>query len=516
MTEFAIPEIPWDLIASQRNAMRKPWSGDYSLQTPALWLDYPWSFTLEGKTYTSFSCFAEARRRVEDAESDVRCQLEVVGHQVECLRCGIDLGLPLMNVPAFDLIHYGTAPLATAFGSAMILREGHFAAFGPAVHTAEEVLKLRKPDLLKAGVLPRILERIQYYSDVTQGKVILTPCDTAGPWSIATSIWHYQDMLEAIHTAPEAVHYLLDLVTDCTIEWYNIQETYIGRWGRSHSSFSSPFFPRGIGIGDDTLVAVSPATWEEFFLPYNNRLTHEYGNAILYHCCMRYDTHFPSIDKTDGFKGLDAGVDHNDFDKIEAALVQARGIWSRPLGPQDMDLIDRLRGKVGLLFAVSGSDRTDAIRQARDFLADLDAPGRTRWRSEFVRRWNVSKLLPAADIGSVGCVRLDDPLDWQSWPGQTYAIGNALADIQAKYGAADGLVYAANRFMVERAGRWLPQPGGGPREGLGDRDAGALARVHRDEAVASQHGQADCALIAVHPAKRGGSAVLLDPGVVEP
>lgn len=389
MTSFVIPDTPWDLIAEQRNVMRRLWNGDYSLRTPVLSLDFPWSFELEGKTYSPFGCFTETRRRVEDAEFDLRCQFEVVTHQIDCLQCSAEVGIPLQNTPAFDLIHYGTAPLATAFGSTMILREGHVAAFEPAVHSAAEVMQLKKPDLLHDGVLPDILKRIQFYNEVTQGKVILTPCDTAGPWSIATSIWHYEDMLEAIHTDPDAVHYLLDLVTECIIEWYNIQEAYIGRWGRTHSSFSTPFFPRGIGIGDDTLVTVSPSIWEEFFLPYNNRLSREYGNLILYHCCMRYDTHFESIIKTEGFRGLDAGVDYNDFTKIEAALLKTGGVWTRMVGPNDMDLIHRLRGKVGLLFNVSGDDREDAICQARKFLDDLANLERTCQLSPLVRGWKM-------------------------------------------------------------------------------------------------------------------------------
>jgi len=43
----------------------------------------------------------------------------------------------------------------------------------------------------------------------TQGNVILTPCDAAGPWSVATSICHYEDLLAAIRTHPAAVHAFL-------------------------------------------------------------------------------------------------------------------------------------------------------------------------------------------------------------------------------------------------------------------------------------------------------------------
>jgi hypothetical protein len=182
-------------------------------------------------------------------------------------------------------------------------------------------------------------------------------------------------MLEAIYTAPQAVHRLLDMVTECLIEWWNIQETYIGRWGRGHTSHSI-FMPRGVFIGDDCLVTVSPQIWEEFFMPYNNRLSREYGNFITYHCCMRYDTHFESIIKTDGFAGFDPSPEYNDFNKIASALEKAHGIWTRSLSNQDAhkDFIRRLRGKVGMMFSVGGKNRMAAIQQTRDFLAFLADP----------------------------------------------------------------------------------------------------------------------------------------------
>lgn len=377
MTTFDIPKIPWELVARQRNLVRRLWNREYDLSSPVICIGWPYEFDSAIGRIKDFGCATESLRRMNDPEFDVYCQLQSVRHQIECLEASAEVGHVLANVPAFDLIHFGTGPLATAFGSRMVLRDGLQPAFEPAVHTAEEVMRLKKPDLFRDGICPQILDRIQYYNRATRGEVILTPCDTAGPWSIATSIWHYEDMLEAIHTAPEAVHYLLNMVTDCIIEWYNIQETYIGRWGRTHTSFSFPFFQRGIFIGDDCLVTVSPTMWEEFFMPYNNRLSQEYGRMIFYHCCMRYDGHFESIAKTDGFIGFDAQPSHNDFAKIAATLERHHAIWTRPCGPSDMDLILRLAGKVGMLFAVNGSDRADAVRQTRDFLAALRQIGCT-------------------------------------------------------------------------------------------------------------------------------------------
>ncbi len=89
---------------------------------------------------------------------------------------------------------------------------------------------------------------------------------------------------------------------------------------------------------------------------------------------MRYDTHFESLAKTEGFLGFDAAPEHNDVASIESVLTRSRGIWMQPLGPGHGDLINRLRGKVGMVFAVNGADRRDAIHKARDFLGLLSDP----------------------------------------------------------------------------------------------------------------------------------------------
>jgi hypothetical protein len=220
MTQYDIPETPWNLIAEQRNVLRKIWNRDFSLQPPVLKLGWDWEFALPERTFRNFYFSEEAKRRVEDPDFDARCQLEMVRHEIECLKCGAEVGIPLANTPAFDLLHF----------------------------------------------------------------------------------------------------------------------------------------------------------WEEYFLPYNNRLAREFGGLITYHCCLRYDTHFEAIVKTEGFIGFDPGLSHNALEKIEAALVKARGIWTQPLGPDQLDLIRRLRGKIGMFFAVHGQDRADAIRKAQDFLAALAVP----------------------------------------------------------------------------------------------------------------------------------------------
>jgi hypothetical protein len=326
---------------------------------------------------------------IADPETDVRAQLQNIRETIEHLEAGQDLGVALANYPGMHLLHFGTGPLATAFGSHLVVREDEQPFVEPAVHTPDEVMRLRKPDLLRDGLCPQILERIEFYNEATQGKLPLNCSDNAGPWTIATQVWHYEDMLAAIHTAPEAVHYLLDLVTECMIEFTHIQITRMARWSGKCGTVPWPWHPRGFGLGDDTMVTVSPQAWEEFYLPYNNRISREFG-GVTYHCCYGWDRYFPSVVKTDGFIGMDAFPEYNDLDRIEAALA-GRGVWTTLLGDMptqrpvtaggrdrtgssrrpwqdDLRAIRRLKGKTGMFLGVHGDDRQDAVDRAKRLL----------------------------------------------------------------------------------------------------------------------------------------------------
>lgn len=114
------------------------------------------------------------------------------------------------------------------------------------------------------------------------------------------------------------------------------------------------------------MVTKSPAAFEELHLPYNNRVSHELG-GIIYHCCMKYDTYFPALLKTEGFMGMDPQPGHNDIGKIEETL-SGRGVWVKELNEKHIDLIRRFRGKIGLFLSASGDTRRIAIDSAKRLL----------------------------------------------------------------------------------------------------------------------------------------------------
>jgi len=356
MRKFDIPEIPHEFVDKAKMKLRKVWAlEDLNLNDPAIFIG--WNEGAEKLINPG------SKAMVENPELDVSSQLAGVRRTIEFLTAGDGF----CNIPAMNLVHFGTGPLATAFGSKVVLRDGSQPAFIPAVHTPKEASQLEKPNLLKDGMCKQILERIEYYNEATQGKIPLTVSDCAGPWSVATQIWHYEDMLEAIYTAPEVVHSFMDLVTDCLIEFTYIQQERIVNYCGYHTTTGSLWRPRGWGLGDDTLVTVSPKHFQEFFMPYNERLSRELG-GITYHCCMRYDFQLESIAKTEGFMGFDPVPEYNDLDIIERVL-SGKGVWCCLLS--DRNLIKRFGGKVGIFLQESGKSRQDAldnVAKLREFL----------------------------------------------------------------------------------------------------------------------------------------------------
>jgi len=352
--ECDIPEIPWDLVDEARRRTRLACERkDLDLSEPALSIswDRP-EEPAEGRSSMSGCILGNQKRMIADPHYDLHWQVVWIRRQVEHLIAGRELGTPLANHFSLHLLHFGTGPLASAFGSRMIVRDQEQPSYEPAVHTPEEALKLRKPDLRTVGILPDILDRIAFYNEATEGRIPMTFCDTASPWSIGTQIWHYEDMLEATHSAPEAVHAFLDMLTDCIIEWHDIQKARVGRWTMSNVCIPDSWIPNGFLMGDDCMFSVSPETFESFFLPYNNRLSRAFG-GVFYHCCLRHDFQFKGMAKTEGFLGMDGDLENNDEDAI-ISILDERGVWFRRMGLNQMAFVRRLQGRVGCLLNRSG------------------------------------------------------------------------------------------------------------------------------------------------------------------
>ena len=362
MKKFDIPEIPRELMLRATRKAFDIYDGtDLEQNDPAITLHW------DDPDYMDYLAAADPKRMVEDPEYDLETQLKNIRYSIKMLEAG---STGVGSYPVLNLVHFGTGPIATAFGARMVMQTGIQPHFDPAFHTAEEALHTEMPDLFRGGWLGAILDRIEYYNEATQGKIPIAVSDNAGPWSIATSVWHFEDMLEGILSAPEAVHHLLSLTTRAIIEVNDIQcRMARNAWGVMGDTLGGGWLPRGGYVGDDVMVTVSTPMWKEFFQPYNEILSHRYG-GVVYHCCMKHDWHLQAMSETAGFMGFDADPMYNDLGKIESALT-GKGGWNRAV--TDWEIAKRCKGKFGFFLGVQEKTKEAALEQAKRMVEYIHA-----------------------------------------------------------------------------------------------------------------------------------------------
>ena len=93
--------------------------------------------------------------------------------------------------------------------------------------------------------------------------------------------------------SPELVHALLDLVTRTYIAWLTLWKRELGE-GNDFTSHWSIMMRGGAMLRDDTPVMLSPAQYDTFVKPYDQRVLDVFGGCI--HFCGRGR----SLDRLDG------------------------------------------------------------------------------------------------------------------------------------------------------------------------------------------------------------------------
>ena len=115
---------------------------------------------------------------------------------------------------------------------------------------------------------------------------------------------------------------LMDVVTDFLIDFFRAQMAAAG--GRCCPGCWPPLpFPKAAGIqmSDDNLVNVSPEVYEEFVVPYNNRIAQAFGGLFLHSCTITKE-HLPAVRKLKGLTGVNCDLSTS---VPLAALLEAFG-----------------------------------------------------------------------------------------------------------------------------------------------------------------------------------------------
>ncbi|NLF38927.1 hypothetical protein GX586_05740, partial [bacterium] len=220
----------------------------------------------------------------------------------ESLECQLDaitrnMGFASAYVPFLEP-WFGVGVFANAFGCEYVWTDGQSPQTHYIIFSEEEAAKLTKPDLEASPVMRLVLDAIAYFLEETRGEIPIACTDTQSPFDTATLIWEVNSFFTAMYTAPEVVHHVLNLITECVIEFTQRQLDLIGAAAArpGHIMLSATGCP-GMSISDDNIVMVSPETYAEFSVPYNERIAAAFGGLAI-HSCGNFERQLPALLKT--------------------------------------------------------------------------------------------------------------------------------------------------------------------------------------------------------------------------
>ncbi len=181
---------------------------------------------------------------------------------------------------------YGTGVVPSALGSNVLFQRGMDPAVeGPVLERPEDIRKLRRPNPLTDGLMPRVLETIRYFRQHSDLPVMFT--DAQGPLNIALTLCGVENFFVWAKEQPALAHELMDYTTEVLIDWIRIQKQYAGQSETSGAFPHSILLPEGFGgvcISDDDCTVISPKMYREFVVPYNSRVFQAFGGGTLHFC----------------------------------------------------------------------------------------------------------------------------------------------------------------------------------------------------------------------------------------
>jgi hypothetical protein len=200
----------------------------------------------------------------------------------------------------------GTIP--TAYG-AVEQRSAEHTWVRPMLRDGKDVYELGHPDFTKDGVAAEFLDRVRYFRSATQGRIPIQLADMQGPLDLASNMWGTEPLIMAMYTDPEAVHHLLQLMTDAFIEYVRLlDEAAEGDLVPIHC-MPVVWMPKaaGVALSEDLLAVISPKLYAIFGRPYNEQIADALGGVVI-HSCGSVEHNLGLLAETRGLTGANFGA----------------------------------------------------------------------------------------------------------------------------------------------------------------------------------------------------------------
>jgi hypothetical protein len=173
----------------------------------------------------------------------------------------------------------------------------------PLIHDMQQVYSLEMPDARHDGLMPANLRLQRIFAERFPKWVYLTGFDLGGPLNSCRDLVEGTTLYTAMIDQPQALHHLLDLLTDLQIACYEAAIEVSGGLERmtcvDMAQIWAPQGRKGF-VSDDVCATISPAMFDTFSKPYSNRILARWPGGLLHNCgphpaADRYLDHTPPI-----------------------------------------------------------------------------------------------------------------------------------------------------------------------------------------------------------------------------
>ena len=246
----------------------------------------------KGKEKTAFSAYSSqpVYRQLENSA-------EMAEKAAENILSG--LSLPGFNIPRF-IADYGTVSTAAYWGGKRHTPVGGCIGIDTVIKNAEQVSDI-SPEHPLNGDVKRALTDFNAVSDkLGTTRLRSSFIDIQGPLNTAALLWQQDDFMASMYEEPEAVHQLLEIVTEQLISIIKATIESFGSEKLSGPLWPFIWLPADIGIAftEDYMPLLSPKLYKEFGIPYIEKINREFGGIFL-HCCGEYEHQLENLKNAD-------------------------------------------------------------------------------------------------------------------------------------------------------------------------------------------------------------------------
>lgn len=268
------------------------------------------------------------------------------------------------TVPYF-MPWFGTGVTASAFGCKIKNATGFGDDPGVSstcITSVQEIAKLKIPDPYKDGLMPTVLNFIDYARKNSDLPIGLT--DMNSPLCTAAQLVGYDNLYVWMYEEPEAVYELFDIIEETMIKWVKVQKEHAGEPLDSSSGLQGLWSPKGVGIwfSDDDLVSMNPELYEKFIVPVHSRIFEVFGGGTV-HFCGKGIHQVQNLRNTKHIRAVNNSPmgDFDTFGKLSKELSGKMSIIIQDAAPVDFEkyyprLFDKVEDLSGIILATFVED----------------------------------------------------------------------------------------------------------------------------------------------------------------